>query len=194
MRPLFAHNATVVLLTVASLLAWQAAQIAVSRYHGAGTRSTPERSFIWIVLIAAASLGASLAAANTGVATIGGNPWWPVIAGLILISAGSGFRTWAIATLGRYFKVMVVIQDDHRVIERGPYRVLRHPAYLGSTIAMVGLGLAEGDWSSVAILALGSLAAFALRIRVEERALLAELGSPYAAYMRRTSRLIPGLY
>jgi protein-S-isoprenylcysteine O-methyltransferase Ste14 len=193
-RPLFAHNQTVVALATGSMVLWQAVQIAVSRRWGSGGRSSLEWSFVLIIAIASASIVGSIVVAHHHVATISGDPWWPVIAGLILISIGSGFRTWAIATLGHFFKIMVVIQDDHHIVERGPYRHLRHPAYLGSTLAITGFGLTEGDWVSVAILSLGALLAFVIRIRVEERALLDALGEPYAAYAQRTSRLIPGLY
>lgn len=194
MRPLFAHDPLVVALAIASLVLWQGIQIAVSKRYGSKRRSSPEWSFLCIITITAASMGASIVVARHHVATIPGPPWWPVVAGLMLISVGSGFRTWAIATLGHFFKIMVVVQEEHRVVEFGPYRCLRHPAYLGSTIAMMGFGLVEGDWVSVAILSLGALTAFAIRIRVEERTLLNALGEPYAAYMQRTSRLIPGLY
>lgn len=104
------------------------------------------------------------------------------------------FRSWSIYTLGRFFKLTVVIQDDHRVIDSGPYKFVRHPSYIGSIVAMTGLGLAEGDWVSVAIMFLGTLTAFVLRIRIEERTLAAELGEEYVAYSQRTARLLPGVY
>jgi protein-S-isoprenylcysteine O-methyltransferase Ste14 len=194
MRPLFVHDPVVVALVVASLVAWQVIQNAVSRHNSTAGRGSPEWSILAIVLIATASVAGSIVVAAHNAATIPGASWWPVIVGLILISLGMGFRTWAIVTLGRFFKLVVVVQEDHRIVEHGPYRRLRHPAYLGSTLAMVGFGMTEGDWLSVAIVSLGTLTAFAIRIRVEERVLLERLGAPYADYSQRTSRLIPGLY
>jgi protein-S-isoprenylcysteine O-methyltransferase Ste14 len=195
MSPLFTHDHTVVALAVASLVIWTAVQIAVGKKNGGPKeRSSFEWSFPIILLIATGSFVASIVITNHKVATIGGNPWWPVVAGLVVISLASAFRTWAIVTLGQFFNVMVTIQEDHRIVERGPYRLVRHPAYLGSILATTGFGLTEGDWVSVAVISLGALLAFAMRIRVEERALLDALGEPYASYTRRTSRLIPGLY
>jgi protein-S-isoprenylcysteine O-methyltransferase Ste14 len=195
MRPLFAHDLFVVALAWVNLLIWWPIQLATAKRHGGSAdRSSREWSLLYIALLLAASFAGSIAVADHHVATIGGAPWWPVIAGLIVSSIGSGFRTWAIATLGNFFKLTVTIQEEHRVIESGPYRYLRHPSYLGGIVALVGFGLMEGDWLSVAIMLLGSVIAFVIRIRIEERTLLESLGEPYAAYTQRTSRLIPGLY
>jgi protein-S-isoprenylcysteine O-methyltransferase len=194
MAPLFTHDRAVWVLIGFSLIFWRVVESALEGRSSARGRNSPEWSYFCIIALLLASLVGSIAASVAGVATIAGPPWWPVIAGVTLIWIGSAFRAWSIFTLGRFFKVMVVIQDDHQVIERGPYRVLRHPSYLGSIIAMTGLGLAEGDWASMAIALLGTSAAFMIRIQVEERTLLRELGEDYAAYAQRTARLLPGVY
>jgi protein-S-isoprenylcysteine O-methyltransferase Ste14 len=194
MRPLFAHDPAVVALAFGSLALWSVIQGAVKRRLSPEGRSAPEWSALWVAVLMLGSLVGSVVIADNHVAPIGGNPWWPVIVGLILMCVGSGFRTWAMVTLGEFFKLTVTIQENHRVVEGGPYRLVRHPSYLGGIVAMVGFGLMEGDWVSVALILLATLAALAVRIRVEERTLLTELGEPYAAYARRTSRLIPGLY
>jgi protein-S-isoprenylcysteine O-methyltransferase Ste14 len=192
--PLSTHDPFVWVLIGGSLVFWHLVELALGGRRSARGRNVSEWSYYCIMALMVASLVGSIMAADRSVATISGPPWWPVIGGITLIWAGLGFRVWAILTLGRFFKVMVVIQDDHRVVERGPYRWLRHPSYLGSIVAMTGVGLAEGDWASVAIMSLGTLAAFLIRIPVEERVLLTELGEEYAAYSRRTARLVPGLY
>jgi protein-S-isoprenylcysteine O-methyltransferase Ste14 len=194
MRPLFVHDPVVVPLVMGSLVLWLAIQAAVKRRQGSGGRGAHDWTLPMILVLLAVSYTGSFVAAKGHVATIGGDPWWPVIAGLVVIFLGSGFRAWAIGTLGDFFKFTVVVQDEHHVVERGPYGRLRHPAYLGGIVTMTGLGLTEGDWASVAIMSLGTLVAIAIRIQVEEHTLLEELGEPYAAYTRRTARLIPWLY
>jgi protein-S-isoprenylcysteine O-methyltransferase Ste14 len=197
--PLFAHEPAVWILVFVSISIWRVVESASEGRlsHRLSRKREPaprEWSFYWIVLLLLASVIGSIATGLARVATIPGPPWWPVIAGTILIWLGLAFRAWSIITLGRFFKVMVVIQDDHQVIDHGPYRLLRHPSYLGMIVAMTGLGLAEGSWASVAIAACGTAAAFVVRIYVEEHAMLQELGEDYAAYMQRTSRLLPGIY
>lgn len=114
--------------------------------------------------------------------------------GIALILAGICIRIAAIITLGRFFTVKVAIQQDHKVVDRGLYSVVRHPSYSGSLISFLGLGLAFGNWLSLAIILSGALIAFAYRIRVEEAALTAALGDDYRQYAARTKRLIPGVY
>lgn len=60
-------------------------------------------------------------------AVLGGG-WAPVAAGLVALTAGIALRTWPILTLGHQFKFAVVIQEGHRVVAWGPYRLFRHPA------------------------------------------------------------------
>jgi protein-S-isoprenylcysteine O-methyltransferase len=103
------------------------------------------------------------------------------------------FRLWAVLVLGRFFRVTVLVQDEHRLVEAGPYRLLRHPAYTGSLLTMIGLGLAMGNWLSLAAMVLTPLAAYAYRIRVEEEALRARFGESYERYAAARWRLVPFL-
>jgi protein-S-isoprenylcysteine O-methyltransferase Ste14 len=96
--------------------------------------------------------------------------------------------------LGRFFTYDVAISTGQQVIEKGPYRWLRHPSYLGSLLAEVGFGMTMTNWLAMLLPALCIGAAYAYRIPIEERALLQGLGTPYREYMRRTWRLIPFVY
>jgi protein-S-isoprenylcysteine O-methyltransferase len=108
--------------------------------------------------------------------------------------AGLAIRWYAIIHLGRFFTVNVAIAHDHRLIEEGPYRYVRHPAYSGGLLAFLGLGLCIGNWVSIAVMAVPIFSVFLWRIHVEEAALLSGLGGQYRNYMDRTKRLIPGVY
>jgi protein-S-isoprenylcysteine O-methyltransferase Ste14 len=114
--------------------------------------------------------------------------------GLGLIVLGIIIRAIAIATLWRYFTVDVSIREGHELVDRGLYRVIRHPAYAGSLISFIGLGFAFGNWLSVAIIAATTIIGFSYRIAVEESALIEHFGEHYRDYMRRSKRLIPGIY
>ena len=48
-----------------------------------------------------------------------------------LFAAGVAFRLWAVFTLGRFYSHSVRLRRDHRIVESGPYRFVRHPAYAG---------------------------------------------------------------
>ncbi|MEO8066552.1 MAG: isoprenylcysteine carboxylmethyltransferase family protein [Flavobacteriales bacterium] len=111
--------------------------------------------------------------------------------GLLLFVLGTALRWWSIIHLGKFFTVNVAIAADHRVVDNGPYRYVRHPSYSGVFVAFIGLGLLLFNWLSLLVLVLPVVGMFMWRISVEERALRNALGQPYEAYMQRTKRLVP---
>jgi protein-S-isoprenylcysteine O-methyltransferase len=114
--------------------------------------------------------------------------------GVVLFVAGITLRWYSIRHLGRYFTVNVAIASDHRIIDTGPYRHVRHPSYTGALLAFVGLALALGNWVSMLIILIPVFAVFLWRMKIEEAALLKGLGEPYRSYMNHTKRLVPGIY
>ena len=132
--------------------------------------------------------------ANRNVGSIGSARWPLFVIGLVLMAAGVFVRQWAILTLGRFFTVDVRVHPDQTVVERGPYRWVRHPSYSGLLIFFVGLGLALNDWLSVIVLAILPAAGLIIRIRSEERALLTGLGEDYRRYAATRRRLFPGIW
>ncbi len=124
---------------------------------------------------------------------------WPDSLAIILLAdvlmvSGIVLRIWAIVHLGRFFTVDVGIQEGHRVIEDGPYRFVRHPSYAGSLLSMAGLACLTFNWLGFLAILASSLTAYSLRISVEERVLIVNLGEAYRRYAKRTRRLIPGIY
>jgi protein-S-isoprenylcysteine O-methyltransferase len=114
--------------------------------------------------------------------------------GVALFLAGLGLRWYAIGYLGRLFTFDVAIAADHPVIDTGPYRFIRHPAYTGSLLTFLGVGLCGGNLLALPVLMTPIACAFLRRIGIEEAALETGLGTPYRDYARRTKRLIPFVY
>jgi protein-S-isoprenylcysteine O-methyltransferase Ste14 len=104
------------------------------------------------------------------------------------------FRWIAIVSLGKQFTIPVAIVIDHKLITHGVYRFVRHPAYSGIVLCLFGLGLSFENWIRVIILVVPPAAALLYRIHVEEKVLIRHFGSEYEEYVRRTKRLIPGIY
>lgn len=117
-----------------------------------------------------------------------------IVVGMAIAWCGIALRLWAIGTLGRYFKPIVHIQQDHRVVRSGPYKALRHPAYTGLLLALFGISLTFANIAAILVFNCCVVAAILYRIKVEERTLLDGLGDEYAEYMRHTRRLIPGVW
>jgi protein-S-isoprenylcysteine O-methyltransferase Ste14 len=111
--------------------------------------------------------------------------------GLGLLWCGIALRLWSVRTLGRYFTVIVQTSRDQPVITDGPYRLIRHPSYAGLLLAVTGVGLVIGNWWSLISLTVGMAVGLVFRIRVEERALLRDLGDDYRDYAATHKRLIP---
>jgi protein-S-isoprenylcysteine O-methyltransferase Ste14 len=111
--------------------------------------------------------------------------------GVGLLWAGVALRLWSFHTLGRYFTLAVQTSSDQPVIADGPYRVLRHPSYTGLLLAIVGVGFLIGNWVAVTGLAVSAACGLAYRIRVEERALLRDLGDRYRVFASTRKRMIP---
>ena len=114
--------------------------------------------------------------------------------GVGLFVAGLSLRWLAIFWLGKFFTVKVTIASDHRVIDTGPYRFVRHPSYTGALAAFLGLGICVGNWVSLLVIMIPITWAFIKRIDIEEVVLRSALDGPYAAYSRRTRRLVPFVY
>jgi protein-S-isoprenylcysteine O-methyltransferase Ste14 len=113
--------------------------------------------------------------------------------GLAIMLVGVTFREWSIAVLGRSFSVRVQIKEGQRLTTKGPYRRIRHPAYGGALLTIVGVPLALGTWTGALVTAAIGFAAYSYRVRVEEQALLIAFREEYREYRRRTWKFLPGL-
>ena len=192
MDPLAIHPGTAHQLLQAMLIAWAAIEILL-RLRNLGGRTTFDWTFGLVIAAVAAAINLGFRAAHVHSTVLGGG-WAPVAAGLAMLAAGVALRTWAILTLGRLFKFVVVIQEGHRVVTSGPYRLLRHPSYTGALVAFLGTGIVLDSWLSTLILVLIPLLAILVRIHVEEAELTNALGREYRTYASRTRRLVPGLW
>jgi protein-S-isoprenylcysteine O-methyltransferase Ste14 len=114
--------------------------------------------------------------------------------GIIFILAGVALRWFAIWKLGRYFTRDIAVSLDQRVVQNGPYRFIRHPAYSGTFLTMLGLGLAMTNWASLIFLLFCVFLGHIYRVRLEEEALVHAMGAPYIEYMRHTKRFIPWVF
>ncbi|MCB9418298.1 MAG: isoprenylcysteine carboxylmethyltransferase family protein [Ardenticatenaceae bacterium] len=124
----------------------------------------------------------------------GGLPIGGQIAALVVSGLGYGLVVWATA-VNTYFSQIVRIQTErgHHVISRGPYRFVRHPAYLGALLYELAVPVLLASWWALLLSSL-SVLLLILRTALEDRTLQTELDG-YADYARRVCyRLLPGIW
>lgn len=190
MRPAFAGLPILSGLFFATLVIWALFELRQALNRRAGATSMDRGSLAVVRLSAVA--GALLAAVLVRVSATAFPATLAVFAvGLLLIWSGIALRVWCFQTLGRYFTFTVMTSPDQRVVDSGPYRLLRHPSYAAILLILAGIGLTYGNWLSLAALVVLPLAGFVNRIRIEESALSATLGNAYTTYASRRRRLIP---
>ena len=103
-------------------------------------------------------------------------------------------RWWCFVTLGRSFSVVLQVDPGQTIVDRGPYRVVRHPSYTGLLLICCGCGVMLGNWAGALASLTVLLAAVVYRIRIEERALTASLADTYRDFARHRARLLPFLW
>lgn len=110
--------------------------------------------------------------------------------GLAIVAAGMALVVWAALHI-RGGMVGEVEPVQERLVERGPYRLVRHPVYLGMTIALCGVPVAIRSWLGLIGVLLLFLPSEIYRARLEERALFRRFGSEWVEYATRTGFLLP---
>jgi protein-S-isoprenylcysteine O-methyltransferase Ste14 len=111
--------------------------------------------------------------------------------GVVLMLAGIGIRLWAVLTLKRAFTLSVQTAQTQHLITTGIYNKVRNPAYSGSICSLVGTALSLRSIGALVIVLLLSIVCYAMRIHIEEKALLNHFGKEFMEYEKHTYRLIP---
>lgn len=114
------------------------------------------------------------------------------VAGVVLTYLGLGLTNWSRARLGRYWSGVVALKQEHRLIQSGPYRVVRHPLYSGIILAAIGMALCVTTWSSLGGIVLLT-SCFERRAHKEDELLASEFGAEFEIYRQHTGRLVPRL-
>ncbi len=118
--------------------------------------------------------------------------FWGLL-GVAICAAGLTFGFWARVTLGKNWSGAVTIKEGHELIQRGPYRLARHPMYTGILTSLLGAALTTGkagNFFGPVLL----LFAFTRKMAMEESYLTRHFGNRYLDYSKRVKRLIPYIY
>lgn len=130
--------------------------------------------------------------------------YWPVVWGVLwitpptigwsmflLVVLGLAFTWTARLHLGPLWSSTSAPTEDHRIVDTGPYGIVRHPVYAGLLLAVIATAIERGRIEAIAA-ALVLIAGVSLRAKLEERFLKRDLGDEvYGSYRRRVPMLVP---
>ncbi len=174
--------------------AWAALWVAASSWSARGVRRIGGRENVTYQLVSVVGMLALLIVTRptrrlfTPLWQLGGSAEWALVG---LTAAGFVLACWARVTLGNLWSAGVERKEGHRIIEDGPYAIVRHPIYTGLLAAALALALVKATPLALIGLVLTTIG-FTVKARLEERFLAAELGEAgYADYRRRVPMLVP---
>jgi protein-S-isoprenylcysteine O-methyltransferase Ste14 len=157
------------------------------------TTSSDKSSLWW--LYGLITLGYALSF-SIGATKVGRIYYWNTFfaVGMALVVIGLMIRIYSILTLKQYFTYSVAKVENHKIIETGLYKFIRHPGYLGQLIIFIGISTSISNWLSILVMMIPVTLGYLYRIKIEERFMLEQLGEDYLNYQERTKRIIPMIY
>lgn len=115
---------------------------------------------------------------------------WLEVIGLVLVMLGTGLFVWARRALGKNYSGHVSVKVGQTLVQGGPYRWIRHPAYAGYLLMALGIALGYSSLAGLAAWGVCLLPGVLYRIHVEEK-LLESFGEEYQSYLQKTGSLFP---
>jgi len=115
------------------------------------------------------------------------------LTGCILTVAGAAVVLRSRMELGPAWSLAPIAHEATGLVTTGPYRVVRHPIYLGLSMLALGQALAFASWPAFLVLLAGIIPTFVWRAAAEEKVLTATFGNRYALYQTQTKMIIPHL-
>ncbi len=113
-----------------------------------------------------------------------------LVAAALLCICGVGFCIWARAVLGRNWSGTVTLKENHELIVRGPYRLVRHPIYTGLLAMVIATAIQQGHIGGIIGLILIFVSLW-IKSTHEEEVMRKQFPDQYAAYRERVKRIIP---
>lgn len=116
------------------------------------------------------------------------------IGGLVLVGFAVILLVWARRATRNNYSGHLMVSNDQVLVQSGPYRLIRHPAYASFLGMSLGVGLGYSSLIGLCAVVILLIPAFIYRISVEEKLLIGQFGQQYLDYASKTARLIPGLW
>jgi methyltransferase len=116
---------------------------------------------------------------------------WLSATGLVLFLVGFLVRRWAIDTLGWHWSLQIEMRPDQSLVQKGPYRFIRHPNYLGLLLEVLAVPLIGRAYRTLAFVLVCYWPLIFVRLHLEEQVLLATFPEAYRRYQRACGAFVP---
>ena len=114
--------------------------------------------------------------------------------GICLVALVAGLFVWARLTPPKTYSGHLIVKTDQPLVQSGPYRYIRHPAYAGYLLMVLGISLGYASLAGLSTILVLVLPSLVYRIKVEEKLLVEHFGEAYHRYASTVKRLIPGIW
>ncbi len=114
--------------------------------------------------------------------------------GVGLVIFGAALFVWARRSLKTGYSGHLSVKTGQTLVQSGAYGSIRHPAYAGYLMMALGISLGYASLVGIILVLTVLLPSLVYRIKVEEKLLTGHFGAAYQQYMRKTKRLIPGIW
>jgi protein-S-isoprenylcysteine O-methyltransferase Ste14 len=153
-----------------------------------------DRGSLWL-LYSLITVGYALSF-SIGATKIGRIYYWNTFfaIGMGLIVIGLMIRIHSMLTLKQFFTYSIAKVENHKIIETGLYKFIRHPGYLGQLIIFFGISTSISNWLSILVMMIPITVGYIYRIKMEESFMIEQMGEDYLNYQERTKRIIPLIY
>jgi protein-S-isoprenylcysteine O-methyltransferase Ste14 len=183
-----------IIITVSYLYGFFEVFMNLRQRNNSKVATSGDKSSLWW-LYGLITLGYALSF-SIGATRIGRIYHWNIlfVIGMALVVIGFLIRIHSILTLKQFFTYSIAKVENHKIIETGLYKFIRHPGYLGQLIIFIGISTSISNWLSIPAMLIPVTLGYLYRIKVEERFMREHLGENYLNYQGRTKRLIPMIY
>lgn len=118
-------------------------------------------------------------------------PGYVEVVGIFMILIGVCIRVYSVLLLSKEFTLSVCVGSNQKIMKKGFYKYIRHPAYLGSIISIIGITISFRNIFNIFFSIVVLTIIYGYRIKVEEEALIKNLGEEYIKYKYETKTIIP---
>ncbi len=115
-------------------------------------------------------------------------------AGVVIAALGLGLLRQSHIELGKNWSVSLVLREEHQLVTSGLYRYVRHPMYTAIFLYALAQARVVPNWIAGPANLVAFVVLFATRVKSEEQMMVDKFGDQYRSYMRKTKRLIPGVW